>query len=261
VTSPEEASLAEVSTSALRRLVEGLETGRLKAPLSRSSLVAFGVSTQLEALAAVLSGHSSPACLAILRSVLAERTRNVRKGPELVWTGPEGVHAQARDTAVVLRELFESARSRVVLAGYSFENAESVLRPLEQVMVNRGVKAHFFVNIEQPEERQSDENAYGKAQLKRFLERNWPFASPPPAVYCDRRALQPGYGAAFCSLHAKCVTVDSQRAFVSSANFTVRGQDRNIETGVLLDDPEFARQLERQWMSLLEGGFVLGLST
>jgi len=36
--------------------------------------------------------------------------------------------------------------------------------------------------------------------------------------------------------------------FVSSANFTTRGQDRNIETGVLL---------EGQWLSLVSAGLVL----
>ena len=58
-------------------------------------------------------------------------------------------------------------------------------------------------------------------------------------------------------MHAKCVAVDGERALVSSANFTERGQDRNIETGVLLHDPIFASQLERQWLSLVEEGLVI----
>ena len=74
-------------------------------------------------------------------------------------------------------------------------------------------------------------------------------------VHPDRRLLQPG--PPYCSLHAKCVAVDGERAFVSSANFTSRGQERNIEAGVLLHDATFASQLERQWMSLVEAGLVL----
>jgi hypothetical protein len=50
---------------------------------------------------------------------------------------------------------------------------------------------------------------------------------------------------------AKCVAVDSQRAFISSANFTLRAHDRNIETGVLVTDPHFAMLLDKQWMSLV----------
>jgi phosphatidylserine/phosphatidylglycerophosphate/cardiolipin synthase-like enzyme len=253
-------SLVDVSTSSLERLIDGLRSGHLRAPLSRNALIAFGVAGQLDSLSAVLSGHSKPACLAILQTALAERQRAKRPTPELVWTGPEGAQAQARDTAVVLRELFESARKRVVLAGYSFKNAESVLQPLAHVMVTHCVEVHFFVDVPQPERPQPDEEAYGQAQLKAFLQSNWPFKSPPPKLYCDRRALRPGWGSSdstYCSLHAKCVSVDSRRAFVSSANFTLRGQDRNIETGVLIDDPHFAVQLDRQWMSLVDGGFVL----
>ena len=251
-----EASLGDVSTATLERLVQGLQTGHLKPPVSRNTLIAFGVTLQLDALATVLSGHAKPACLAILLAVLDERVRT-RPTPELVWTGPEGSQAQARDTAVVLRELFEGARKRVVLAGYSFRNAQSVLLPLQRAMVEHGVDVHFFVDIPQPQQHQADEEAYGHEQLAIFLKNNWPFETPPPILYCDRRALQTGRGASYCSLHAKCVTVDSRRAFVSSANFTLRGQDRNIETGVLIDDPQFAIQLDRQWMSLVESGFVL----
>lgn len=250
-------SLAQVSTSSLERIVQGLRLGNLKAPLSRASLVSFGVKGQLDALSMVLAGHSQPACLAILETVLSERSHNTRPWPELVWTGPEGEQAQARDTAVVLRELFASARKRVVLAGYSFSHAADVLKPLADVMRDHGVEVHFFVDIPQPQCVQPNEEAYGHDQLATFLKNNWPFDSAPPSVYCDRRALRPGKGQAYCSLHAKCVAVDSQRAYVSSANFTQRGQDRNIETGVLLHDPHFAMQLDKQWMSLVGGGFVV----
>lgn len=258
--SVETASIADVATAGLERLLTGLETGHLKTPISRSTLIAFGVQGQLDVLTSILSGHSKPACLAIIRSVLHERAKHIRPGPELVWTGPEGAQAQARDTAVVLRGLFESARKRVVLAGYSFMNAESVLKPLQAVMVEHGVEAHFFVDVKQPEQHPASEEAYGQEQLAKFLEANWPFNTAPPALYCDRRALRPGHGGTFCSLHAKCVAVDSRRAFISSANFTLRAQDRNIETGVLIDDPHFAQQLDRQWMSLVQGGFVLKLA-
>lgn len=250
-------NVSDVGTASLERLLAGIRSGHLRAPISKSSLIGFGVQSQLEVLGALLSGHSKPACEAILQSVLDERSARTRPAPELVWTGPEGQQAQARDTAVVLRQLFEGARKRVVLAGYSFWNAEQVLRPLQKVMVEHGVQAHFFVDVKQPQSSPYDEEEYGQEKLREFLKASWPFDSAPPSLYCDRRALRPGAGADFCSLHAKCVSVDSTRAFVSSANFTLRAQNRNIETGVLLEDPDFARQLDRQLMSLVEGGFVL----
>ena len=248
--------LADASTSGLERIAAALRDGSLRAPLSRSSLIAFGVTGQLDAITAALAGYSRAACISILEAVLAEREKCTAPAPELVWTGPEGANAIARDTAVVLRELFESAHQRVILAGYSFDNGANVLRPLHAVMEERGVQAYFFVNIEQPRVPVADEDTYAQGQLDAFIASSWPFGAPYPRLYCDRRALRPGHGAEYCSLHAKCVSVDGKRAFVSSANFTSRGQDRNIEVGVLLNDATFASQVERQWMSLIEAGFV-----
>jgi phosphatidylserine/phosphatidylglycerophosphate/cardiolipin synthase-like enzyme len=118
------------------------------------------------------------------------------------------------------------------------------------------VHAVFFVNVEQPTAVHDDEDAYGCAQLDLFLSENWPFGPPFPTLHCDRRALRPGRGREYCSLHAKCVSVDGERSFLSSANFTMRGHERNIEVGVLLHDATFASQLERQWLSLIDDGLV-----
>jgi phosphatidylserine/phosphatidylglycerophosphate/cardiolipin synthase-like enzyme len=45
--------------------------------------------------------------------------------------------------------------------------------------------------------------------------------------------------------------VDDCRAFVSSANFTEAAQEHNIEAGVLIVDPAFARALRDQFESLV----------
>jgi hypothetical protein len=247
--------LADVSDTALERLRIGLKTGRLRAPLTRATLIAYGLTGQLDALVGVLEGHSRDACLSIVNSVLAERTKFDRPAPELVWTGPEGGNAAARDTAVVLRDLFEASQERVVLAGYSFLNATAVLGPLHLAMKTRAVQALFFIDIPQLQRHAPEPELHGQIALQTFVTDSWPFGPPYPEVYCDRRALRPG--PPWSSLHAKCVAVDGQRAFVSSANFTTRGQDRNIEAGVLIDDATFAGQLERQWLGLIEAGLVL----
>ena len=43
---------------------------------------------------------------------------------------------------------------------------------------------------------------------------------------------------------------------MSSANFTQRGQERNIEVGVLIDDATFAGSLASQWLGLKHAGLV-----
>ncbi len=247
-------SLAEVSTAALERLRTALASGTLATPLTRDSLVGFGIRHQLDALSAALSGHSRNACLAILDVTLAERSEHDSPAPELVWTGPEGHGATARDTAIVLRELFESARDHVILAGYSFTHAKSVLAPLHTTMKQHGVRATFFVDITQPKVATQPPERHAELALGDFLSANWPFGPPYPKLFYDKRAIVPP--PPYSILHAKCVVIDSKKAFISSANFTMQGQERNIEAGVLLHDAPFAGHLARQWLSLIEAGLV-----
>ena len=246
------ASLRQVSTTVLEQLREAIASGLLKTPIDRGALVGFGVRHQLEAIEGALAGHRTAACVAVLDVVLADRAV-MQPSPELVWTGPEAPAGAARDTAVVLRELFEGARQSVILAGYDFDHAHDVLAPLHRVMAEWGVDVRFFVNIDQAQ-RVVDEAEHLEAQLGTFLTDNWPFGDPRPRIYYDKRALRPG--PPWCSLHAKCVVVDGARAFVSSANFTQRGQERNIEVGVLVEDAGFASVLAGQWLGLIDAALL-----
>lgn len=246
------ATLKLVATSVLEQLRGAIDAGVLECPVDCASLVGFGVRHQLEPIERALAGHKRAACLAVLDVALSEREAR-KPTPELVWTGPEAPSGTARDTAVVLRELFEGARESVILAGYSFDHARDVLAPLHAAMRDHQVEARFFVDVPQAE-RHDVEEAYLARHLGGFLSANWPFGDPRPRLYYDKRALHPG--PPYCSLHAKCVAVDGAKAFVSSANFTQRGQERNIEVGVLIEDASFASYLAGQWLGLVEAGIV-----
>jgi phosphatidylserine/phosphatidylglycerophosphate/cardiolipin synthase-like enzyme len=246
------ASLKDVATTVLVHLRQAIARGTLRAPLDRAALVGFGVRHQLEAIEGALAGHKSAACLAVLDVVLAEREER-RPSPELVWTGPEAQGGTARDTAVVLRELFESARETVILGGYNFKYSTRLLEPLHRSMMEHGVDVKFFMHVPQvehgePTERRLEEHLGG------FFATEWTFSGPRPRVYYDKRALVPG--PPWSSLHAKCVVVDGARAFVSSANFSHRAQENNIEVGVLVDDGSFASFLAGQWLGLIDAAIV-----
>ena len=51
--------------------------------------------------------------------------------------------------------------------------------------------------------------------------------------------------------------VDHEQTLITSANFTERGQERNIEVGVLIRDKGFANALERQWFNLIRAKGVV----
>jgi len=257
---PEETkSLVGVSDSALSRLRDAIASGRISAPIrDKVSLAELGLREHAEKLHHVLAGMSVPACITLLDVVLEERKKMAQPGPELVWTGPEALSATARDTAVVVKQLFEGASESIILAGYSFDSGAELLEPLHRAIKERGVEALLFVHIKQAEDGSLEPEAYADSRLRDFMKYNWPFGAPYPAIYYDRRATRPGgSGAIYASLHAKCVIADGKRAFISSANFTNRGHERNIEAGVLLHDPVFAEHFARQWLGLISDGHVI----
>lgn len=247
------ADLSEVATSTLERLREAITCGRLETPITRAVLLGQGVHHQLEALESAFSGHTARACLTVLDAVLAERSAHSAPPPELVWTGPERAHATARDTAVVLRALFESAQRQVILAGYDFTHGESLLEPLWHAMRDRAVDVRFFVHFQQADAQAPDPIAYAEDAVGALISQVWRFGDPRPRVYYDLRALAP-YPK--FNMHAKCVVVDGERALITSANFTRRAQEHNLECGVLLENAGFAHHLARQWLGLIEAGLV-----
>ena len=75
-----------------------------------------------------------------------------------------------------------------------------------------------------------------------------------PEVYCCEQIMDPQNGKPG-SLHAKCITVDNEQVFVSSANFTEAGQDRNIEVGLLVQSPVIAGRVSRFFEALVDSQF------
>jgi phosphatidylserine/phosphatidylglycerophosphate/cardiolipin synthase-like enzyme len=57
-------------------------------------------------------------------------------------------------------------------------------------------------------------------------------------------------------LHAKCVVVDGEAVFISSANFTEAAQERNIEMGLLVHSDWLAQRVTRHFDALLAAKLV-----
>jgi phosphatidylserine/phosphatidylglycerophosphate/cardiolipin synthase-like enzyme len=79
--------------------------------------------------------------------------------------------------------------------------------------------------------------------------KEWPGARHPEIFY-DPRTFAPE-AANRATWHAKCVLVDDNVAFVTSANFTEWAHLRNVEAGVLVRDRRFASQLRAQFEGLI----------
>lgn len=245
--------LARVSQADLEALRELIGRGRLRCPISRIRLAAVGLERLADALA-VLAGKDTAAVIELIELALAERRGARRPVLDLVWTGPESTSSATRSTASVVREMFERARRSVVVAGFSFDDPE-ILRPLHAAMVERGVHVRMFVNMASHDIREVDDiDRFVREHVGAFMRRVWTFGAPSPEVYYDPRQTAERE---FVSLHAKCVVVDEREALLTSANFTSRGHERNIELGVRIEDPAFARAVAAQWHALVAQGLLV----
>lgn len=242
--------LVAASTPDLEALAHHVEHGTIRGRLTSATLSAVGLSALLE-LAPILVDVDATAALLAIRTALAERARDGAR-IDLVWTGPEALVSSARDTAVVVRELFANAQKSVLVAGFTFDHGADILSPLADAMRERGVRASFFLNVNPAPNTTPD--VVAGATAARFIEQNWPATDVFPEFLYDPRTATHGVNA---SLHAKCIVVDDAHAFLGSANFTDRGQHRNIEVGVLVEDKRFATDLTEQWRRASAAGIFL----
>ena len=245
------ASLRDVATRDLERLVDLVQAGSLRPPLTDAVLLAAGLEQIAPALAWVRT-LPAEALLEVVRLVVAERRERHGARVELVWTGPDVPASLSRDTAVVVRELLASVQRSALIAGYSFDHGADILRPLHDAMRSRGVQTAIYVDVSRTPEGH-DPSVHLRDELHRFLNENWPFGNPLPDMFFDPRTLPSD---SVVSLHAKCIVIDDERALITSANFTDRGQNRNVEVGVLVEDAAFAAKLAGQWRALTDAGLM-----
>jgi len=256
---------AALSQADLRQLGGALQTGRLTAPFSAVSLHRYLAAALIDPVVAesqrLYQAGMTASQLALLLAALAnDRAARpvLTEALDLVVTGPEAPSVALRDTVVVVRELFAQAQQSVLVVGYAVHQGRSVFRALAERMEQRpGLNVRLCLHVPRPWGDQTAAEVLLQRFAERFKTQEWP-GSRWPAVYYDPRSLELDAGKR-ASLHAKCVVVDRQVAFVSSANFTEAAQERNIEVGVLLRVPALAEQLSRHFQALIEAGVLRGL--
>jgi phosphatidylserine/phosphatidylglycerophosphate/cardiolipin synthase-like enzyme len=252
--------LHEMPTATLRALADALRVGRLHAPVTSAGLARvgiYGVPSGLTAeIDAGLVGFGAAGLAWGIDRLVEEREAHAASRPELVWTGPETAGAGSRDTSVVVAELFRSAERSVLVATYAVYQGTQVFALLaERMQALPELSVRLFVNIPRPAGCPPNvgEAHLVRAFAERFAAEDWPAGVRLPELFYDPRSLSPDPGPKAC-LHAKCIVVDNARVFVTSANFTEAAQERNIETGVLVNDPSVARGLRDQFESLVTAG-------
>ena len=92
--------------------------------------------------------------------------------------------------------------------------------------------------------------------VRQFKSSQWPAGILLPQVHCCKQFLENVNGKS-ASLHAKCIVVDNQQVFVSSANFTEAAQHRNIEIGLLIQSAVLGHRIRRFFDALVDTGYFV----
>lgn len=249
-----------LSRPAFLGLATALETGRLSSPFSVSSVAIYVPASQVQAIVEELEklramGATNDHIAYTLRLLSAEReaSQEMRDRVDLVWTGPEIAGAESRDTRAVVRELFATAHRSVLISSFAIDKgrkARELFGELaERMEAHPDLQVRMFLNVKRPYKSQVSEPILLREFADSFRREIWP-GPRLPEVFYDPRSLAVGTASKAC-LHAKCVVVDDERVFITSANFTQAARDRNIEAGILLPDPLLARAMRSQFESLV----------
>jgi phosphatidylserine/phosphatidylglycerophosphate/cardiolipin synthase-like enzyme len=254
--------LLSLAPSDLRALAAAISSGRLAAPFSTLSVeryitVAFAQSIT-ESLQTFVACGISPQglgrALELLADSMAERF-SIEELVDLVTTGPDD-GAAARDTSVVVRDLFHNAGESVLVVGYAVRQGQQVFQALSDRMTELPtLKVRMCLDIRRDAGDTSAPSEIVRRFLNHFRRLNWPRDKRLPEIFYDPRSLE--YGARDrASLHAKCIVVDEGDLFVSSANFTEAGQGKNLEVGLRLRSAVLARRLVRFIDTLIGAGRI-----
>ena len=254
--------LRQLSHESMRALASALAGGALRSPYSAAAVARILGGGELLAavtgeLARLHESGMDAEGIATMLSVLAEERDAARQEADrvqLVWTGPD-TSPRDRDTYVVASWLFRTFERELIVSSFALGHARSLLEVLAQRMDQEPeLRVRFFVNIH----RGRRDTTLAEDLVRRFAHdfctRIWP-GERLPEVWYDPRSLEldPKKRAV---LHAKVIVADGKWAFVTSANLTEAGHQRNVEVGVLVRDRHLAGRIVKK----LQAPKILGFA-
>ena len=256
-------ALEQIDDRTLASLAAGLRSGRITPPYSAIQFGQYASMTVASGAAATAQGLANrgmtPDAIAAAFELVLEDRRGRGDGTsavELVTSGPEAPGIANRDTAVVVREMFLHAAKSVLVVGYAVHQGRQVFESLAERMTKHpNLTVTFFLNVARNDSDTSKEEVVLARFATRFRESQWPSGARLPEVYFDPRSVADDEQVK-SSLHAKCIVVDEREVFVSSANFTEAGQQRNIEVGLRISSQPLARRVAEHFALLRDHGLL-----
>ena len=259
-------ALLALPDAELERLDEALRTRRIGLDSSTALLRSYGWPASWAALLQLAREHGYTAAqLAEFTAGLrAARKAVPRRRVDLVATRPRQGDVNLLDTSVAVRRLFANAQHEVVVAGFRI-NDRDMLEPLRRP-AGHGLDVRLFVDINpefdalgRRQTRPASLEAWPTTWWSQFLESVWPKFMDLPRAWYAPATLGPSADGEWRSMHVKSVIVDRRILFLTSANFTRRGHERNIELGALIEDPERAEECVAVFEEWIGAGVFCGV--
>jgi phosphatidylserine/phosphatidylglycerophosphate/cardiolipin synthase-like enzyme len=256
-------ALRALGRSALAGLAEALAAGRVGTPITRTGLSPHVPEEHLDAVDAALAQlvveGMAPRHIARAIDLLVEErdaAQRMSDRVQLVCSPPELDAVDARDTSVVVQELFRQAQSSVLISTFALDEkrkAEVLFGELAARMdADPTLAVRVFANIHRRHLDETQSASLIRDFAARIRDDVWP-GSRLPEVFYDPRSLETE-GHKRAVMHAKAVVVDRRWTLLTSANFTEAAQERNIEAGVMIDDTRLAERVVRQFDQFVEAG-------
>lgn len=209
------------------------------------------VSEMVEAARAELGVGWSKGLPAAIRSIAAVRAAaDEREAVELVWTGPEVQRSTFRRTDRAWIDLIDEATRDIWLASYSTSPGEDVQDALVRA-IERGVDVRIL--LETPEDSGGRMTLDGTRRFKAAIRMGANFYRWP--LDQRRRSFPSGTP----QMHAKCIVIDQQAMFVTSANLSGAALERNIEVGVIVKGGLNPAWLAGRFNELLHSGAIIAI--
>ncbi|PGQ79691.1 phospholipase D-like domain-containing protein [Priestia megaterium] len=154
-----------------------------------------------------------------------------------VWTGPIFEESPiVHKTSETVRHLFQTAQHEILIVGYTFSLDHIQVQTLFSDLIlaaKGGCRIDIIFH-------QNDSNLSS-------IKNSWPKDISLPNLYYWNGDPEDKWA----SLHSKLILVDQAKLLLTSANFTLHGFQKNIETGVMIENHPIASLYWRQFRSLL----------
>lgn len=223
----------------LGRLLTGTEAGKLAARFAdgdslTQALQGIAPGRKAEIRRALEEAHIVPTNLAVALAVLtaiegAATARTTEISP--IWTLP-GNLANYGALTTSIKDLVLTARQSVTCSTFNFQKSSALWNALREVAARGTVDVRIYLDTraaDQPKWPGSPTSVEVAAQL------------PGATVYRTREV-----NGTLVRNHAKFVAIDHQFLIVTSANFSLSAEHRNIELGLHVDSRPLTELVEKQ---------------